>query len=215
MPVLVAAVAAGALLFGAPSVSAREAVPDPHPPGGIEPTPSFEEYWVAAHVPTTLWTDADEWALPIGSARQWELFMVVGPQHAGRLYVWDPRSEDYAWIDADDVGAVDPSLAGTGYLPPIGARILWAGSARITMYTCVELGGCAPTASGIWPQPGVVAVDPRVIPLGSKVWIEGLGTFLAADTGSLVIGDHLDVFSTSYHDAVQWGVQRLPIVVFE
>jgi N-acetylmuramoyl-L-alanine amidase len=66
------------------------------------------------------------------------------------------------------------------------------------MHTCAELGGCGPTASGLLPEPGTVAVDPTVIPLGSTVWIQGLGTFLAADTGSLVRGAHLDVFGSSY-----------------
>jgi 3D (Asp-Asp-Asp) domain-containing protein len=82
------------------------------------------------------------------------------------------------------------------------------------MYTCVELGGCATTASGIWPEPGMVAVDPAVIPLGSTVWIQGLGTFLAADTGSLVRGAHLDVFGLSYSEALQWGVQERSVIVF-
>ena len=40
--------------------------------------------------------------------------------------------------------------------PPIGRPVAWSGPARVTMYTCVELGGCAPTASGIWPEPGQV-----------------------------------------------------------
>ena len=82
------------------------------------------------------------------------------------------------------------------------------------MYTCVELGGCAATASGMWPEPGMVAVDPRVIPLGSTVWIEGVGTFLAADTGSLVRGAHLDIYSLDYHEAINWGVQQRAVRVF-
>ena len=53
-----------------------------------------------------------------------------------------------------------------------------------------------------------------MIPLGSTVWIEGLGTFLAADSGSLVRGAHLDVFGWSYQDAVAWGMQERTVVVF-
>jgi 3D (Asp-Asp-Asp) domain-containing protein len=82
------------------------------------------------------------------------------------------------------------------------------------MYTCVELGGCNATASGIWPYEGVVAVDPRVIPLGSTVTIDGMGTFLAADTGSLVRGGHVDVFVHDYYRARQWGVQYLPVSAY-
>ena len=60
----------------------------------------------------------------------------------------------------------------------------------------------------------MVAVDPSVIPLGSTVWVQGLGTFLATDTGSLVRGTHLDVFTLSYADALAWGVQERAVQVF-
>ena len=175
----------------------------------------FRPYWVAAHAETALWSDPTTSATRLGDAHQWEAFYVLQPAQKGRHYVWNPAARGYAWVDARAVGPVDPALAGTGYLPPIGRRVAWTGAARVTMYTCVELGGCNATASGLWPEVGMVAVDPNVIPLGSTIWIQGLGTFLAADTGSLVRGAHIDVFSTSYYDALQWGVQSLPIVVFE
>ncbi len=54
-----------------------------------------------------------------------------------------------------------------------------------------------------------MAVDPRVIPLGSTVWLEGLGVFLAADTGSAGYGNRIDVFVHDYHRAINWGVQYL------
>ena len=215
MPVVVAAVAA-TVLFADPSpVAAEDRSSGTVPSPDVSAAPGRSEVWVAAHAPTALWTDPSAGAEWLADAPQWTVFKVARPQVGDRLYVWDPRSDDYGWVDAWDVGPVDPSLAGTALLPPIGARVLWSGEARVTMYSCVELGGCAPTASGLWPEPGIVAVDPRVIPLGSWVWISGLGTFLAADTGSLVKGAHLDVFSLSYQEAIAWGVQRLQVVVFE
>jgi 3D (Asp-Asp-Asp) domain-containing protein len=60
----------------------------------------------------------------------------------------------------------------------------------------------------------MVAVDPQVIPLGSTVWIQGVGTFLAADTGSLVRGAHLDIYSLNYQEAITWGVQQRSVLVF-
>ena len=97
---------------------------------------------------------------------------------------------------------------------PYAFRTAVSGPALITMYTCIELGGCGPTASGIWPESGLVAVDPAVIPFGSTVWIQGLGTFLAADAGSLVRGAHLDVFGWSYQDAIARGMQERTVLVF-
>jgi 3D (Asp-Asp-Asp) domain-containing protein len=170
--------------------------------------------WVAPHTETAFWSASDQNAECLGPAHLWEPLQVVGESRDYRVPIWNPGTRRRAWVDAQAVGPVDPGLAGTAYLPPIGRTVTWTGAARITMYTCVELGGCAPTASGPWPEPGMVAVDPRVIPLGSTVWVQGLGTFLATDTGSLVRGAHLDVFNTSYQDAVAWGIQERTVLVF-
>lgn len=184
-------------------------------PSSLETQPPVPDaHWVAPHSETSFWSGSDGSAENLGVAHRWTPLQVVGEGQHHRLPIWDPSARRQAWVDAQDVGPVEPTLAGTEHLPPIGQPVAWSGQARITMYTCVELGGCAPTASGVWPEPGQVAVDPNVIPLGSTVWVQGLGTFLATDTGSLVRGAHLDVFSLSYHDAITWGVQERAVQVF-
>jgi 3D (Asp-Asp-Asp) domain-containing protein len=75
---------------------------------------------------------------------------------------------------------------------------------QITGYTCPPF--CGKTYSGTQVRIGVVAVDPDVIPLGSKVIIEGveingIREFIAEDTGSQVIGNHIDVFVPTASDA--------------
>jgi 3D (Asp-Asp-Asp) domain-containing protein len=194
-----------------PDVPAASAV---EPTGRIDTSTGTSSRWVAVHAETALWSAPQSESNAVGVAHQWAPFEVVGEAEELRLPIWDPSSGTLAWVDADAVGPVDAALVGTAYLPPAGVPIAWGGPARITRYTCVELGGCAPTASGLWPEPGMVAVDPRVIPLGSTVWIQGLGTFVATDTGSLVRGAHLDVFTLSYQEAVEWGVQQRAILVF-
>lgn len=67
--------------------------------------------------------------------------------------------------------------------------------------------GTGITASGIPVREGLIAVDPRVIPLGSKVLVEGLGTFLAADTGGAIRGNRLDIFFESRTKALRFGRQ--------
>jgi len=64
------------------------------------------------------------------------------------------------------------------------------------------------TATGIPAGPGVVAVDPDVIPLGSTVVIDGQ-RYLAADTG--VNGLHVDVCLPDHRDTIVFGVQRLEV----
>src|SRR5690606_6605064 len=52
---------------------------------------------------------------------------------------------------------------------------------------------------------GIVAVDPRVIPLGSVLWIEGYGYALAADIGGAIKGNRLDVFFPDTQKALEFG----------
>ncbi len=202
-------------LISPPSTPSESTATVVFEPNGLQgPSQPSSVAWVAPHTETSFWSASGDRAEDLGPAHLWAPLQVIGKARDHRLPIWDPSTRRRAWVDAGSVGPVDPALAGTPYLPPIGRPVAWSGSARVTMYTCVELGGCAPTASGIWPEPGQVAVDPTVIPLGSTVWVQGLGTFIATDTGSLVRGAHLDVFTLSYQDALAWGVQERTVQVF-
>ena len=75
--------------------------------------------------------------------------------------------------------------------------------------TCYALRGT--TATGRPVSTSVVAVDPRVIPLGSRVHIAGVGTRLAADTGGKIRGNRLDVWLPSVSACRQFGVRRLAV----
>ena len=56
-----------------------------------------------------------------------------------------------------------------------------------------------------------IAVDPRVIPMGSKVYIEGYGYAIAADTGSAIKGNIIDVFFNTEAEALNWGRRNVKI----
>lgn len=68
-----------------------------------------------------------------------------------------------------------------------------------------------PTATGVWPREGLIAVDPRVIPLGTEVYVEGYGYAIAADTGGAIKGNIIDVFFPSLQTCIQWG--RRPVTI--
>lgn len=61
------------------------------------------------------------------------------------------------------------------------------------------------TASGIWPKRGHVAVDPKLIPLGTKLFVEGYGPAVAVDTGDAIKGHRMDVFFETEKEARKWG----------
>lgn len=71
------------------------------------------------------------------------------------------------------------------------------------------------TASGTWPAVGTVATDPEVIPLGSRLWIEGYGEAIAADTGGAIQGNIIDVYMHSHQEAISWGRKRVEVRIFE
>lgn len=71
------------------------------------------------------------------------------------------------------------------------------------------------TTSGTIPVAGrTVAVDPDIIPLGSKILIDG-HEYIAEDTGSGVKGNHIDIYFDSHEEALEWGVKTLEVEVFE
>ncbi|MFD2216669.1 3D domain-containing protein [Metabacillus endolithicus] len=65
------------------------------------------------------------------------------------------------------------------------------------------------------PNMKLIAVDPGVIPLGSKVWVEGYGVAIAGDTGGAIIGHKIDVLMPSSAKALQWGRKTVKIVILD
>ncbi|WP_353855544.1 LysM peptidoglycan-binding domain-containing protein [Bacillus sp. Bos-x628] len=84
-----------------------------------------------------------------------------------------------------------------------------------TAYTANDGGISGITATGVNlnknPHAKVIAVDPSVIPLGSKVYVEGYGEAIAADTGGAIKGNKIDVHVPSKSQAKNWGVKSVKV----
>lgn len=63
------------------------------------------------------------------------------------------------------------------------------------------------------PEMKVIAVDPRVIPLGTKVWVEGYGHAVAGDTGGAIKGNKIDILVPTKSEAYSWGRKKVRIKV--
>ena len=84
------------------------------------------------------------------------------------------------------------------------------GNFKITAYChCSKCCGKSDgiTATGTQATPNrTIAVDPRVIPLGSQVIIDGQ-VYVAEDTGSSIRGNRLDIYFSSHQEAINWGIK--------
>jgi uncharacterized protein YabE (DUF348 family) len=86
-----------------------------------------------------------------------------------------------------------------------------------TAYTASCNGCSGITATGYNlkanPNAKVIAVDPSVIPLGTKVYVEGYGYAVAADKGGAIKGNKIDVFFPNKSQAYRWGNKRVKIKI--
>jgi len=86
-----------------------------------------------------------------------------------------------------------------------------------TAYTASCEGCSGITATGINlkenPNAKIISVDPTIIPLGSKVYVEGYGEAIAGDTGGAIKGNKIDVFIPSQQDAINFGVKQLKVTI--
>ena len=94
----------------------------------------------------------------------------------------------------------------------IKANATALGNYKLTFYCpcerCNGALGVSKTASGATPAEGrTIAVDSSIIPLGSRVYIEGYGTFIAEDTGSAIKNSKIDIFVSTHERAEELGVQ--------
>jgi 3D (Asp-Asp-Asp) domain-containing protein len=72
------------------------------------------------------------------------------------------------------------------------------------------------TASGLPVSKGIIAADPRVLPLGSRVRIEAgpySGEYLVADTGGMVRGKRIDIWTPSSREAMRFGRRTVKLTV--
>lgn len=88
-----------------------------------------------------------------------------------------------------------------------------------TAYTADCKGCSGVTATGIDlnenPNQKVIAVDPKVIPLGSTVYVEGYGKAIAGDTGGAIKGNKIDLFMSSEKQALKWGRQQVEVKIID
>lgn len=125
----------------------------------------------------------------------------------------------------------DNGISTTGTVGPKTRQALglsstpaYNGVSRGSSFTIIATGYC-PCAKCNYPygghpaydgEPlgyGIIAVDPTVIPMGTRLYVEGYGEGIAADQGNAIKGYHIDLCFMSHQEALDWGIKRVNVTI--
>ncbi|UYP05505.1 LysM peptidoglycan-binding and 3D domain-containing protein [Priestia megaterium] len=168
----------------------------------------------------TMWSVAQRHGIAISQLKQWNNLssntiyinqvLQVGGQAAAQAKPSTPST-------------TAPSTPSTSTPAPAPAQESKSVSKEITVeataYTAYCAGCSGITSTGIDlrsnPNRKVIAVDPRVIPLGSRVYVEGYGEAIAGDTGGAIKGTRVDLFMASQSSALNWGRKTVKLQILD
>lgn len=113
-----------------------------------------------------------------------------------------------------------PHQLSVAHIPPRLLRVMAIRRGRrmrvvATAYSAAEPGSSSSTAMGVPALRGVIAVDPSVIPLGTHVYVPGYGYAIAADTGGMINGRHVDLCFDSMSQLNAWGRRVVTIIILD
>ena len=123
--------------------------------------------------------------------------------------------------DTDTVTSVDSTTTSAGTERPreISAPVKTVEEkSSVETYTATAYSLRGRTASGVAPAQGMIAADPRILPLGSRVRIEAgsySGEYLVTDTGGSVKGRRIDIWTPTARDAMRFGRRSVKLTVLE
>ncbi len=97
-----------------------------------------------------------------------------------------------------------------------------AGSGRVLTMVATAYDGCYecnypyygyPSYIGLPLARGIVAVDPNVIPMGTKLYVEGYGEAIAADQGGAIKGNRIDLYFDTHQEALNYGMKTVKVTI--
>lgn len=142
-----------------------------------------------------------------GWSAGWWLFKVVEQKKAA-VTAAPARS-------ADTETASTTTSSTSSYTPPAPRPAGPVYSVLATGYNGAEFNSTGYMANGNRVHWGAVAVDPRYIPLGTRMYISGFGSqvFVAEDTGSAIKGWRIDIWFPTLNQAIQFGGQQRTVTI--
>ena len=84
-----------------------------------------------------------------------------------------------------------------------------------TAYSAQEGGTLTATGQDLLSNPRAIAVDPSVIPLGTRLYVEGYGEAVAVDTGGAIKGNIIDVHFPTIAECENWGRRQVQVTILD
>ncbi|MCM3544107.1 LysM peptidoglycan-binding and 3D domain-containing protein [Priestia megaterium] len=173
----------------------------------------------------TMWSVAQRHGISISQLKQWNNLssntiyinqvLQVGGQAAAQAKPSTPSPAAPSTPSTSAPSTSTPAPARAQESKSVSKEI----TVEATAYTAYCAGCSGITATGIDlrsnPNRKVIAVDPRVIPLGSRVYVEGYGEAIAGDTGGAIKGTRVDLFMASQSSALNWGRKTVKLQILD
>lgn len=109
----------------------------------------------------------------------------------------------------------EETLAFMNRAEPLTSRNMRSMVMHATGYSAYDPGNGQYTANGTFLRRGLVAVDPGVIPLGTRLYIPGYGYAVADDTGGAIRGHKIDLAFDSHGEAIQFGRRDITVYIID
>lgn len=149
--------------------------------------------------------------------KHYEVVLENGQEVSRKLLKEETVKETRDRIVAVGTRPVTTTVARGGYAPQTQAVSGKTLIVTATAYTANCRGCSGITKTGINLKQNrnakVIAVDPNVIPLGTRVYVEGYGEAIAADVGSSIRGNRIDVYVPTQRDAALWGRRTVKVTI--
>ncbi|MGY3778109.1 3D domain-containing protein [Isobaculum melis] len=145
----------------------------------------------------------------------------VAAQEAEAQAAAEQAAQEEAEAQAQEVAAQEEAQAQQQATAPVGTPVAPTSGTTVTVsasaYSYAQPGLSSFTSLGIdlSVNPQVIAVDPSVIPLGSRVYVEGYGEAIAGDTGGAISGNRIDVHFSSVAACYGWGMRTVQVTILD
>lgn len=114
---------------------------------------------------------------------------------------------------SDNTAATTPSRAGSSVNR--GRTLTMTATAYDPCYKCNYPYYGAPSYIGLPLGRGIIAVDPRVIPMGTRLYVEGYGEGIAADQGNAIKGNRIDLCFATHQQALGYGMKTVKVTILD